>query len=400
MIHAAPPRDADEVRLTHTASAPTFPPETMSPSAAGWRELPVPPLSPREGAAAFWAAGRVIVVGGSSSTPCPPGAGCLPPPEPPLRDGAAYEPATERWQPIAPAPVAVFYSSGAVVDDVVYLRTTPRGYEGAESPAPSAFLAYHPDEDRWEELPSPPSEAPEYLSLAAAGDELIAHESSQEQEVTGDWSYTPATGRWVPLPPDPLAPAFGRSMVWTGDELVLLGVPATTDPAAGEPAHYRAAALDRETAAWRALPDSEVASADSRWFWTGSAVVNPSGGRVDGGPTNGLGRTYAHGGALDPSTGRWSPLPPGPELVYPDLYVTAGGQDTLFDSDGAALHVPTGTWELLGVRDDLPTGSAATAWTGESLVVVGGALHDEDESRLVGDAFAWTPSWHAATTTP
>ena len=70
-----------------------------------WRELPAPPLSPRANAQAVWTGHEVVVVGGETE-PCPPGADCAILPDD-LRDGAAYDPGTDRWHRIAQAPVSV-----------------------------------------------------------------------------------------------------------------------------------------------------------------------------------------------------------------------------------------------------------------------------------------------------
>ncbi len=80
---------------------------SIGPSQDGghWRELPSAPLSPRANAQAVWTGQEVIVLGGETQ-PCPPNADCVSA-SPLLRDGAAYDPATDSWHPIAKAPVPV-----------------------------------------------------------------------------------------------------------------------------------------------------------------------------------------------------------------------------------------------------------------------------------------------------
>ncbi len=94
------------------------------PSGTGghWRELPTPPLSPRANAQSVWSGREVIVLGGETR-PCPPSADCAIVSDG-LRDGAAYDPGTNSWRAIPPAPVAVGPGDRLVVaDGVVVLRS-------------------------------------------------------------------------------------------------------------------------------------------------------------------------------------------------------------------------------------------------------------------------------------
>jgi hypothetical protein len=68
-----------------------------NPSSKRWRTLPPAPIAPRRLAALVWAGDRLLVWGGIQNV----GADKLAYPD----DGAAYDPRSDRWQPLAKAPV-------------------------------------------------------------------------------------------------------------------------------------------------------------------------------------------------------------------------------------------------------------------------------------------------------
>jgi len=361
--------------------------DLQAPSASGWTRVADSPLSPRFGALAFWVDDRIVITGGSDGRPCPPNADCAPSTTPPLRDGAAFDPATGGWHDIASAPVALEGASTAILDDMVYLLI--RGSDWVPGSAP-AFVAYDARRDRWLDLPLPPDGKDTGLILAAAGDQVIAYQGSQENGVAHDLVFDPLDETWSELPPDPLIRSFDRTMVWTDAGLVLFGIEDVPQPGSIEPALYRAAVIDLETLKWRRLPDSEVVGYEPAWFWSGGQVVNPTLGTSDGGEVNGWGRSYPHGGMLEPKRGMWSALPDAPPSSgYPG--VSLAGDDYVVSLMGAVLHAPSGTWFELPP----PPGSAgegqAITWAGDSLFVWGGVRWDGDEPSIVSDPWLWRP---------
>jgi hypothetical protein len=70
-----------------------------------WRTIAAAPIAGRDGAAAVWTGRQLLVWGGHGRLP---GAGLRP-----LREGAAYDPAADRWQPIPTAPAGVQGTSAA-----------------------------------------------------------------------------------------------------------------------------------------------------------------------------------------------------------------------------------------------------------------------------------------------
>jgi hypothetical protein len=131
---------------------------TSSRAVEGWAPVTEPPLSPRYDAHAFWLDGRVVVMGGTDARPCPPTASCVPPDESPFRDGAALDPGTGRWRPIAEAPVPLGFATSVAIGDTAYLWITGTG----ESRWSAAFVAYDAGDDRWRRLPFPTGDPHEW----------------------------------------------------------------------------------------------------------------------------------------------------------------------------------------------------------------------------------------------
>jgi hypothetical protein len=218
-----------------------------------WREIAAPPLSPREFPTGFWTGEEVILVGGSDAPPCPPWAECAAPTVPPLRDGAAYDPQTDSWRAIAEAPVGFSWAEAILLDSTAYLWIAGEPWR---EQAPSAFLAYRLDEDRWEELKMPVAD-PGWYSLAEAGGPLVAVRSSDEEAERPDLVFDPATSAWTELPDDPFTPGFDRVAVWDGRELLLFDHEIAALDEGVPP--LRGAAFDFESGTWRELDDPDEA---------------------------------------------------------------------------------------------------------------------------------------------
>jgi len=356
----------------------------------GWEVLPEAPLSARHGAHAFSTGELVLVMGGTDTDPCPPNADCVPPERPALRDGAAFDAASGTWRRIAEAPVPLGNLTGAVLGDTLNLWVRGNEFTPGEVPA---FLAYNVAEDRWEELPSPPTPEADLLRLVATDAAIVAYLGTQERRVVPDLLYDPASRTWRELPQDPLAASFDRAMVWTGHELILLAPEDVPQPGSKGPALYRAAAFDPSSRTWRRLPDSEVTAYDPSWFWAGGAVVNATLGTSDGGEVNAWGRSYPHGGVFDLVAERWSPLPHPPSQPAPYSRLSLGGVDAVVSLQGWVLYVPTGKWAPLPRPEGAAHEGEAGVWAGDRVFVWGGARWDGDEATLLDDGWIWTPPW-------
>jgi hypothetical protein len=332
------------------------------------------PLTPRYAAGAFWTGEEVLIVGGRDSAPCPPTADCVAPEEPALRDAAAWNPATEEWRPLRPAPVAVGDPRGAIVGDSLFLLVD------------SELYRYRLGTDEWLAAPGPPGDR-QQLDLVAAGNWLLAYHRTQEQGVHLDGLLDPATNAWTELPADPVSPAHSRSAVWTGREIVLLGSPLAPQPP-GEPPLVAAAVLDLGSMTWRRLPEAPVLGGVSGWTYAGDHLANVAIGRADGGEVNHWGRAYPRGGMLA-AAGTWSELPDAPE--EPGGFTSyAGGAGEFALGDGWALHVRSREWTRIPELP-LPRDAAAAVWTGRELVVWGGVAWQGLEGVILDSGAAWRP---------
>jgi hypothetical protein len=399
---------------TTTPTATTTTPATTTIAAQPsvelgvWRPMAESPLGARDSALAVWTGSELLIMGGRALPPCsPPGLMDCFVIQPFLSDGAAFDPAANEWRRIAPAPVPLVGPPLAVFQgDAVYLWVRgPQQVLWAAPETTRAFLAYYPEEDRWERLPTP--EAGFNPILAAAGGHLVLYEDSTAplppevapQAIGPDLRFDPATREWVPLPPDPLQPSYDRRMVWTGTELVLIGLDATGDSSAS-PRLYQAAAYDIDRGTWRRLPDSEIhAGGRPTWYWVDGRIVNPSLGATDGGVDSNYGRSYDQGGMLVPVAEVWWPLPDAPDPAMlrlgAFLHYTAGGADYLLTHYGWLFAPGTGLWLPIdappgGTRIGQPLGArwggrvgAAVAWAGPDLIVWGGAIAVPAEDGLV-----------------
>lgn len=353
-------------------------------TAQGWTALPDSPLSGREEAVGFWVGGRLLVIGGSAGPPCAPAASCTWRPGF-HRDGAAFDPRTGAWTPLADAPVPLVSARGAVVGERVYLLVSQDG-----------FLRYDAGADRWDTLPVPGPAAPSWRSLAADGDTVVAYPGSHEHdggETPADLRFDPVGGAWTELPPSPLGPGFDRFMVGTDHGLVLLQAPLIENPGAGDrPSLWEAAVLEPD-GQWRELPPSEIATGWAPWVWSGGRVVAAHTGVTNGGgePPGDYGREIPYGGMLDVAAGVWEPLPPSETHPWQWQMLSAHGEEMVF-RDGLLLDVPERRWIDVPPPPRPDRYGTTAVWAGDRLVLWGGSSFAEEAAgELHDDGWTWSP---------
>jgi hypothetical protein len=354
--------------LIGTDRAPIGP----SHPAGHWRELPAPPLSPRANAVSVWTGREVIVLGGETK-PCPDNADCASRPDQ-LRDGAAYDPGTNAWRAIPPAPVSVGVGDRLVVAAGVVVLEHVRGRA-------SVWYTYEPDHNRWspiDDVPTGVSDAPSAIGprvYVSSGRRVAAYDVNRF--------------RWSLLPLDRIRPALAqRRVIATGVGPVVTGVDATRPNDGREPSLILADLWDGTS--WKRLPPSAQLGND--FSWTGQRLVDPEPFTLDGGEVDNWGRSYPMGGTLDPATGTWGPLPDAlanPPAGDDRMDVSASG-GSWFAVAGQAYDDATGRVYAL----DRPTGvlpNSTAAWADDSLLVFGGAAFGEDGTHLTNRAWLWTP---------
>jgi hypothetical protein len=342
-----------------------------------WRELPTPPLAPRANAQSVWTGQEVIVLGGEKR-PCPPGADCAVGPGG-LRDGAAYDPETDTWRAIPPAPVAVGPGDRLVVADGVVVLRSARSHG-------SSWFTYEPDLNDWSRIDGVP---PGVGDQPSAIGPLVYVPAGRRTAV-----YDVTRFRWSLLPPDRIRPALAeRTVTATDVGPVVTGVDATRPNDGRTPSLLLADVWDGSR--WRRLPPSEQLAGND-WTWTGTRMVDPEPFTLDGGEVDNWGRSYPMGGTLDPAIGEWGALPDA--LVDPPQgdargWMLSAASGPWFAVLGQVYDDDTGQVAILPTPDGAPDYGVGAAWAGDRLVAFGGI----DSSRgytgkaLTNRAWLYTP---------
>lgn len=145
-----------------------------------WTEMSKSPLCGRLGAASAWTGKEVLIWGGQSCA----GAACPTDESPRLADGAAYDPAHDRWRRLGPSSLSARDGAAAV----------------------------------W-----------------TGGELLVWGGAGHEGPLADGAAYEPVAGRWRALVPAPLAPRTQPAAVWTGRELVVWGAGRPTGSPTARP---------------------------------------------------------------------------------------------------------------------------------------------------------------------
>lgn len=241
-----------------------------------WHPLKRGPIGNRYFHTAVWTGKEMIVWGGFSGSV----AGIGRPQE--LRaDGAAYDPRSDTWRLIAPAPlsprkdhVAVWTGEEMIVWGGSRPISPPRQeaerllFDGA---------AYDPERDEWRRLattrllgaPGAILGAGDEPDLAAAwtGDEMMIWSRY------GGASYDPASDRWERIagpPPEIRVMHPNATAVWTGEEMIVWGGTGNT----GTDFVTEGAAYDPRAKVWTGLPEAPIAGRDRHAaIWTGRGML-------------------------------------------------------------------------------------------------------------------------------
>jgi hypothetical protein len=330
---------------------------------ASWSALPPSPLSPRHDPVGAWHDGRFVVVGGAPGGPCPAGADCAAD-RPPLRDGAAYDPASRRWTDIAEAPTGVAATVGpsVVAGSTLYVRSSTR------------LLGYDIDGDVWRPVEAPPQP---YDYLTAAGDRLVAFAGGASDD--GGRAFVLGEGGWRPLPPDPLGAVTDRWLLWTGDRLMVAGHAAVPDD---EAPLVSIAFLDTDLATWG--PAQQTAVIGWAPVAVAGRVVWPSTQSADGGEVGGWGRSYDEGGILDPVSGVMERIPEAPAGEGGTCCAVTTGR--YVDVFGHLLDPVDRTWLETPPPPGGPRAGAAMVGSDEAVLLWGGAPvgRESEGSRASG----------------
>jgi hypothetical protein len=163
----------------------------FDPATSTWRAISDAPLEPRRPAAVVWTGSEMIVWGGGpnanrSKT---------------FVDGAAYDPVTDMWHPIADAPIALNVASGIWTGNEMIVFGSNLDNRNFADTATSVGEVYEPTTDTWRQI-HPSSLSPQATSAIWVGDRMLAWDYLlQSQE------YDPTTDSWSDPVKMPLEPS-------------------------------------------------------------------------------------------------------------------------------------------------------------------------------------------------
>ena len=388
--------------------------------------LPSAPISGRSDMASAWTGQQWLIWGGSNARGW-------------LADGAAFDPATDRWSPLPPAPLQARIDPVSVWTGHLWLiwggtSSTYSFRDGA---------SYDPATRTWQPMPAAPADLPSDGSIMPegvwTGTELIIVTSTGHAA-----AYQPSTQRWLRVADPPGVAADPEPhAVWTGSAAVfLLGdqggvgeglngfpapsptssvgkaigatIPPGTVPVTGEPpsrAGYHLASYDPKTDHWSELPLGGLQpNTEPDLVWTGSLLLtlNPTVSQVgyqSNYPEPGYHQVTTPAGinaAYDPATREWSLLPaipsslndPGPLSSLASAPPVWTGTSVLLWAGGkrGLSYTPrTASWS------EFPTGGGparqrqATAWTGSDLLGWGGS-NVADAAQVLNTGVRYYPA--------
>jgi N-acetylneuraminic acid mutarotase len=241
-----------------------------------------------------------------------------------------------------------------------------------------ASAAYDPASNRWRRLapPAGPGYVPDYRGLWT-GRELLAFGAFHSV------AYNPATNSWREL-----QKSINLGFVaWTGREAIGWGGGCCGD------VQSNGTAYNPETNAYRNLPPSPLApSQHALGAWTGrELLLFVSGYRPEGKPYP---ARFARAAAYNPAKNTWRRLAPSPATGLRmgaaawdgrELLVVAAGADS---RSAFAYNPATNHWRTLAPLP-APRLGPSVAWTGKSLLLVGG--QNANATRQLRDGLAYDP---------
>lgn len=345
------------------------------PDAGGsWRVGAALPMGPRWAPVVVWTGEEAIVVGGGNGSPCPPNADCTAP-DTMARDGAAYDPESDTWRPIADAPVPVgYWFRPVVVGDLVVL------FDGNRR-----WFAYDVADDTWSRLPAPPVQVADTGAISASHGRVLAVAESGRVLV-----LDPVRRWWSRLPLDDQRPKLEPTGLIAGENDVFVCGPDPATPEDGDTPRFTV--VDQwDGNRWTRLPITGSVG-NLCEHWTGTRLVS-----ADIQVATGLDGDPPSGGRLEPATGEWSPLPGAPDLEkragvgwYP--HAAAG---PLIASWGYVYDDDAETWTPLGKPDSEVDYQQSAVWDdGDELLVFGGLDEEtayQDPSGLSDETWVWVP---------
>jgi N-acetylneuraminic acid mutarotase len=347
-----------------TSRPPSATPTTVSAadaqqlSSGAWLPLPVAPIGPRDNAAVIWTGHELVVWGGQSGLHD----------NVPVDDGAAYNPATRRWRLLSRGPLTPRPGQAAVwtgTEMVVWGGVDARSYPSADA-AGDEGAAFNPATNTWRLLPPAPLTSRGYAIAAWTGAEVMilgggAAMTTDSRDYSDGALYNPATNTWshVPAP----APLGGHHIAWLSAAAVANNVyawsewsethqvtPNTTVSAGGVDMY----SYNLTTKTWRYLPADTQALPDIADTIPAGGLIYTRGEPVNCGDCSPPFIPEATA-VYDPAHDRWKRLPLDP----------LDGQRLLSVWTGAALFSvnPYGVYDSRGPGDATVYNALSDTWS-------------------------------------
>lgn len=187
-----------------TPGAVSSAPLAFNPTRNNWREVARPPLTAREQAASIWTGTEWILWGGTTG-------------QNELNDGAAYNPVANTWRTIAASPlsprgVGGVWTGTEMIVAAGWTGGEPRGGNGEHALDDGA--AYNPSTDRWRPIAAGPAH-PGFVSIWTGTQMLMFAKSKYA------FSYDLTADNWTESTTDSPYGSFDQP-VWTGTTIVLI----------------------------------------------------------------------------------------------------------------------------------------------------------------------------------
>jgi N-acetylneuraminic acid mutarotase len=226
------------------------------------------------------------------------------------------------------------------------------------STGPGAFAkdgaAYDADTETWRTFAQIPSGGRMWHSAVWTGTEMIIWGGFGDSTITQGWAYDPTSDKWRPIADAPIESRWlGHSTSWTGTEMIVWGNKRIDSE---EPV---GAAYNPATDSWRALPEPPISGRVSHSAaWTGEELI-------------------VWGGAV----------------------FVGGSEDFDYVNDGAAYNPTSDTWRSIATPPIEGRWRHTAVWTGDTMIIWGGAASDQDRDALA-DGAAYNPTSDTWTTIP
>ncbi len=343
--------------------------DTLTEPVGSWTQAADPPFSARN--RPFGGRlddGRIVVWGGERSEPGVPADG-LPSGYPVLTDGGVYDPATDSWESIPPAPLPpgkppAPWPGAQLADDRLAVVL-------GESNGTIHAAVYDFDQRRWTVAPAQDALEIAADGMAWDGETLALVRANMRDDpspgidaaVTVRWRW--GDDRWTTGAPAPLDGRLFSGSAFDGRRLALWGGTndhlASSDHPGSEVNRTDGAIYDLATDQWTAIPDAPLPGGrDPAVVWMGERLV--VGGGLDGRESSdGTLHAFVEVSAYDPATQTWSPPAAAPSddgndpPSAPYIYANggSGGDQALLVADPIDgrndtrhwFYGPDGEWE-------------------------------------------------------